>query len=181
MTGLLYWEDRSGRISLLLTLGGVCWWGRGVGVDGSRRVEGICHRLAAAGGPEVRAGCSTSWSRKTRQVFCRDPGDIYPGQPWNAILHTSSPHLGVIVVKPTFGPSHRGPELCCVMIIANLSCRKGGKAGFVGFFSIRGGNGKEAHEAWCQCRYKISPPDRMCLGATLFGQTTLRSNRWLDI
>lgn len=25
VTGLLYWEDRSGRISLLLTHGGVCW------------------------------------------------------------------------------------------------------------------------------------------------------------
>lgn len=117
-----------------MTHGGVLLGGGG---DGSRRVEGICHRLAATGGLEVPAGCSTSPSRKTRQVFCRDQCDIYPGQPWNAILHTSSPHLGVIVVSPTFGLSHWGPERCCVMIIANLYCRKGeGRQDCVFFFQL---------------------------------------------
>lgn len=136
MTGLLYSEDRSGRISLLLTHRGVCVCvGGREGGDGRRRVEGICHRLTAAGGPEVRAGRSTSPSRKTRQVFCRDPGDIYPGQPWNAILHTSSPHLGVIVVRPTFGSSHRGPRaLLCDDNCKSLLQETGEKTGLWAFF-----------------------------------------------
>lgn len=127
-------------------------------------MEGICHRLAAAGGPEVRAGRSTSPSRKTRQVFCRDPGDIYPGQPWNAILHTSSPHLGVIVVRPTFGPSHRGPELCCVMIIANLSRRKGGKTGLWAFFQLEEETAKRRTKPSASVGTKSVRPTESVLG-----------------